>query len=161
LCSSFSKTLAPGYRVGWIAPGRLYADVLRLKSVNSSATATPTQLAIASFLADGGYDRHLRKIRKAYARNAVLLAEAVSAHFPEGTRVTRPQGGQVLWVELPKRIDSLALYEKARRANISIAPGPIFSSQRKYRNFIRLNSAMWSDKIRDAVALLGKFAGKE
>ena len=161
LCSSFSKTLAPGYRVGWIAPGRLYADVLRLKSVSSLGTATPTQLAIASFLADGGYDRHLRKMRKIYARNAVLMAEAVSAHFPDGTRVTRPQGGQVLWVELPRKGDSLALYEKARKAGISIAPGPIFSSQRKYRNFFRLNSAMWSDKIRDAVALLGKFAGKE
>ena len=161
LCSSFSKTLAPGYRVGWIAPGRFKAEVLRLKSVSSLGTATPTQLAIASFLADGGYDRHLRRIRKIYARNAVLIAEAVSAHFPEGTRVTRPQGGHVLWVELPRKADSLELYEKARRAGVSIAPGPIFSSQRKYRNFIRLNSAMWSDRVRDAIALLGKFAGKE
>jgi DNA-binding transcriptional MocR family regulator len=160
LCSSFSKTLAPGYRVGWIAPGKRYAEVLRLKSVSSLGTATPTQLAIASFLADGGYDRHLRRIRKAYAQNAVKMAEAVSEHFPEGTRVTRPQGGHVLWVELPKKTDALALYEKARRLNISIAPGPIFSSQRKYKNCIRLNTAMWSDQIKNAIALLGKLAQK-
>jgi DNA-binding transcriptional MocR family regulator len=160
LCSSFSKTLAPGYRVGWIAPARLYDQVLRLKSVTNLGTATPTQLALASFLADGGYDRHLRRIRKAYAQNAVLMGAAVSEHFPEGTKVTRPQGGFVLWIELPKKVDSLALYDRARRAKISIAPGPIFSSQRRYRNFIRLNAAEWSDRVRDAVAVLGKLAGK-
>jgi DNA-binding transcriptional MocR family regulator len=160
LCSSFSKTLAPGYRLGWIAAGNLHAQILRLKSVSSLGTATPTQLAVASFLADGGYDRHLRSIRKAYARNTVALAEAVQRHFPEGTRVTRPQGGHVLWVELPKKVDSLALYEKARRAKISIAPGPIFSSQRKYRNCLRLNASMWSERTGDAVALLGKLALK-
>ncbi len=158
LCSSFSKTLAPGYRIGWIAPGRFRADVLHLKSVSNLGTATPTQLALAAFLADGGYDRHLRKIRKIYAQNAVHMADAVRRQFPEGTRVTRPSGGHVLWVELPGRTDSLILYEKAHRAGIAIAPGPIFSSQRKYRNFIRLNSAFWSDQIEEAVALLGSFA---
>ncbi len=160
LCSSFSKTLAPGYRIGWIAPGRLYAEVLRLKSVGSLGTATPTQLALSAFIADGGYDRHLRRIRKAYAQNVSRLAAVVSEHFPAGTKVTRPQGGHVLWIELPKKSDSISLYEKARRAKISIAPGPIFSSQSKYRNCFRLNASVWSDKIRDAVVMLGRLASR-
>jgi DNA-binding transcriptional MocR family regulator len=158
LCSSFSKTLAPGYRVGWIAPGKFRTEVLRRKLVSSLGTATPTQQAIAAFLAEGGYDRHLRKLRKTYARNAVLMAAAVSEYFPEGTKVTRPTGGQVLWAELPKWVDSVDLYEKALKQGIAIAPGPIFSSQRKYHNFVRLNSAMWSDRIKDAVARVGSMA---
>ncbi len=156
LCSSFSKTVAPGYRVGWIVPGRFRAEIERLKSISSIATATPTQLAIAEFLANEGYDHHLRKIRKMYAKNTVSMAEAVSRLFPEGTKVTRPAGGHVLWVELPKCLDSLKLYEIALNAGITIAPGMIFSSQQRYRNFIRLNAAMWNDKIKEAIATLGR-----
>ncbi len=158
LCSSFSKTIAPGYRVGWIVPGRFKAEIERLKSISSIATATPTQLAIAEFLANEGYDHLLRKIRKMYAKNTVLMAEAVSRFFPEGTKVTRPAGGHVLWIELPNAIDALKFYETALNAGITIAPGMIFSSQQKYHNFIRLNAAIWNDKIKEASATLGRIA---
>ena len=160
LCSSFSKTIAPGYRVGWIIPGRYKQEVERLKSITNLATATPMQLAIADFLSNGGYDHHLRKIRSIYARNISLMSEAVMKYFPEGTKVSRPSGGHVLWIEMPEDIDSLDLYEKSLKKKISFAPGPIFSSRRRYRNFLRLNAATWNEDIKTAVKTIGALAGR-
>lgn len=158
LCSSFSKTLAPGYRVGWIAPGRYQAEVEQLKAVTSVSTSSPPQLAVADFLANGGYDRHLRKLQRVYGFQMTQMAEAVGRYFPEGTRVTRPAGGFVLWVELPGQINSMQLYEQALLHGISIAPGPIFSAKGKYPNCIRLNAALWSSKIEQAIEQLGRLA---
>lgn len=156
--SSFTKTLAPGYRVGWVAPGRYQARVEHLKFAGSIATATLPQLTIAEFLANGGYDRYLRKIRRTFARNVALTRLAVENYFPAGTRVTRPAGGFVLWVELPESVDSVELHALALRQNISIAPGPMFSAQAKYRNFVRLNGGQWSDRIEAAVREVGRLA---
>jgi len=161
LCSSFSKTIAPGYRVGWTAPGRFKAQVEHLKSMNTIATATLPQMAVARFLESGGYDRHLRKLRKALATQVQRVTLAVRQYFPEGTRITRPTGGFVLWVELPKSVDSLELYRKALEKKISIAPGPIFSAKQKYQNFIRLSCGQaWSDSLEQALKTLGRLAGK-
>lgn len=161
LCSSFSKTLAPGYRVGWIAPGLFKLQVEHLKSVNTFATATLPQMVVARFLESGGYDRHLRKLRKALASQVQRVSLSISQSFPKGTRVTRPAGGFVLWVELPKSVDSLELYRKALEKKISIAPGPIFSAKQKYQNFIRLSCGQpWSDKLEQALVTLGRLAGK-
>jgi DNA-binding transcriptional MocR family regulator len=158
LCSSFSKTLSPGYRVGWAAPGRFRAEVERLKIVSSLATATLPQMAIAEFLANGGYDHYLRKVRRVYARQVTEMAHAVGKFFPEGTKVTRPSGGFVLWVELPGYVDALELYEMARQSGITFAPGPIFSAKQRYRNFIRLNAANWSEETEIALIRLGQMA---
>ncbi|BDV41098.1 GntR family transcriptional regulator [Geotalea uraniireducens] len=158
LCSSFSKTLAPGYRVGWVAPGRFQTEIERLKGITNIATSTPPQLAVAEFLANGGYDHHVRRIRRVYARQMVQMAEAVGRTFPAGTRVTRPEGGFVLWVECPPTVDSLLLYEQALRAGITIAPGPIFSATGKYRNCIRLNAAYWDERVENAISTLGQLA---
>lgn len=158
LCSSFSKTLAPGYRVGWIAAGRYRAQVEKLKLVTNIASATPTQLAVAEFLANGGYDRHLRSIRRDYARKAALMGEAIGRFFPEGTRVSRPKGGFSLWVEMPEMVDSLELYGKAVKEGMTIAPGPIFSASGKYRNFVRLNAAFWSERVEGSIEVLGRLA---
>lgn len=157
-CSSFSKTLAPGYRVGWIAAGRYREEVERLKRSFNLATCSPTQLAIAEFLTNGGYDRHLRSIRRACAERVAQLREAVGLHFPLGTRVTRPEGGYVLWVEMPQEIDSFRLYEEALQAGIGIAPGMLFTTGDKFRNCIRLNAAFWSPSIERAVEVLGRLA---
>jgi DNA-binding transcriptional MocR family regulator len=159
LCSSFSKTLAPGYRVGWIVPGRFHEKVGRLKALLNIATASPTQLAIAEFLTNGGYDHHLRTIRRIYARQVAQVRDAVGRHFPRGTRVTRPEGGFVLWVEMPKEVDAFRLYEEALRKGISIAPGTIFTTTGdKFSNCIRLNAAFWSERIEQALETLGGMA---
>ncbi len=161
LCSSFSKTLAPSYRIGWIAAGRFQAAIEHEKTVTNFATATIPQLAIADFLANGGYERHLRKMRRTLAANVALVTQRIGESFPEGTRVTRPAGGFVLWVELPKSVDSLVLYERARRSGVTFAPGQLFSPKGGYRNFLRMNAGGWSDRIRDAVVLLGRLASDE
>jgi len=159
LCSSFSKSLSPAYRVGWSAPGRFKDEVRRLKLMNTLSCVLPTQITIAEMLRGGGYDHHMRRIRKAYASQVQNMAEAVGQYFPRGTRVTRPQGGFVLWVEMPPAVDSLELYRKALQSKISIAPGSLFSPKQQYRNCIRMNCAHpWSEKIHAAIATLGRFA---
>lgn len=160
LCSSFSKTLAPGYRVGWIAPGKYLEATLHRKLVSNIASASPTQLAVAEFLANGGYAHHLRVIRKAYATKLARMADAIGRYFPAGTRVTCPAGGFSLWVELPGDVDTMTLYAHAETEKISIAPGRIFSSGGKFSNCLRLNGAFWSEENRWAVESLGRMAGK-
>lgn len=161
LCSSFSKTLCPGYRVGWIVPGRYRNWVEQTKMTLTIATSTPAQMAVASYLASGGYVRHLRKARELYASNLTAMADAVGRFFPEGTRLTRPKGGFVLWAELPPPFDSVLLYDAARRNGISIAPGPIFSLTGKFRNAVRLNAAVWSPQIEEAIKMLGDLIAEQ
>lgn len=157
-CSSFSKTLAPGYRVGWIVPGRFQEQVERLKTLFNIATASPTQLAIAEFLASGGYDRHLRRIRRQYAEQVAQTRDAVARSFPPGTRLTRPEGGYVLWAELPEAVDGLRLHEAAMHEAIGIAPGIMFTTGDKYRSCIRLSAAFWSKRVEQAIETVGRLA---
>ena len=157
-CSSFSKTIAPGYRVGWANAGRYQGEMERLKMIMNIAAASPSQLALAEFLANGGYEHHLRSIRKIHSRNISQLAEAVARHFPAGTRMTHPTGGFILWVEMPVGIDSIKLYHRALEQGISIVPGPLFSLSNKYGNYVRLSAAQWDERIEQGVATLGKLA---
>jgi DNA-binding transcriptional MocR family regulator len=159
LCSSVSKSIAPGLRVGWAVPGRWTAQVNYLKLVSSMASATLPQIAVAEYMAHGGFDKHLRSARVAYRQARDRLVDLVGKHFPRDTRVTRPAGGFVAWVELPKGADAVALYRRALAEGISIAPGPLFSAREKYRNFVRLNFAQgWDDRTIDAMARLGQLA---
>ncbi len=160
VCSSFSKCLAPGYRVGWIVPGRFSQRVQLLKFMNTLATSTHPQAAIAEFMRSGAYDHHLRSIRRTLREQVARVSTAVGEHFPAGTRVTRPAGGFLLWVELAdKGADSLLLHRRALAQGISIAPGPIFSATGRHRNFIRLScGAPWSARLEAAIATLGKLA---
>lgn len=161
LCSSFSKTLAPGFRVGWVAPGRYRTQVEALKFVNSVGTPELLQLTIAEFLKNGGYDRQLRFLRRAFATRVEQTQRAVCEHFPEGTRVTSPAGGFMLWVELPRGADSLELYERAMQEDISIAPGPMFSASGRYRNCLRLNCGCTrTPEVERALARVGEIARK-
>lgn len=160
-CGSFSKTLAPGYRVGWVAGGRWRERVEVLKFATSIATNTPAQLALVQFLADGGYDRHLRTLRARLERNAARVASAVAASFPAGTRVSRPRGGCFLWVELPPEVDALALHARAREAGVALAPGHVFSAAHVHASCIRFTCGEpWSGRIEGAVRLVGRLAGQ-
>jgi len=161
LCDSFTKTLAPGSRVGWTAPGRYRTQVEHLKFISSIGTPTLPQMAIAEFLANGGYDHHLRKLRRFYAEQVPRVTQAITKYFPAGTKVTRPTGGYVLWVELPPQVNSLELFRKALAEKISIAPGPIFSAKQKLENFIRLScGAPWSEAMDQALLKLGQLSSK-
>lgn len=159
LCGSFTKTLAHGYRVGWVAPGRFLERVQLLKHSQTVATTTLPQRAIAAFLEGGGYDRHLRTLRRRTRDSMQRLQAAIGESFPPGTRVTRPQGGVVLWVELPRRVDATELYRRALEEGITIAPGPIFSARRALGHFVRLHAGIeWTPRVEGAVVRLGQLA---
>lgn len=159
LVTGCSKTLAAGYRIGWTVPGRWYAKIDKLKSLTSVATATPTQWAIGRFLETGGYQRHLRSLRQRLADQVGAMAETVARSFPEGTRVSRPAGGFVLWVELAEDADTNLLYDRAIPEGIVFSPGEIFSASGRFRNALRLSAGSWNEEVARAVSRLGKLAG--
>ncbi|WP_454828035.1 aminotransferase-like domain-containing protein [Pseudoxanthomonas wuyuanensis] len=138
-CSSFSKSLAPGYRIGWVSSPRFARQLARQKLVSTLATCVPAQAALARYLERGTYDRHLQHLRRQLQLSQGQYTDAIARHFPAGTRVSRPGGGYFLWLELPGGIDTLALQRRAADAGISLAPGPIFSASRGFRHCLRLN----------------------
>jgi DNA-binding transcriptional MocR family regulator len=155
-CGSFAKSLAPGYRIGWVAAGRFAQKVERLKLMTSLCASMPAQAAIADYLQHGGYDRHLRKLRNSLEDQSQAMLGAVARHFPPQTRVSQPSGGYFLWLELPKQVDSLKVFQAALAQGISIAPGPIFSPTRRFKHCIRLNyGSPWSDVSEKAMETLG------
>ena len=155
--SSFSKCLAPGYRVGWVAAGRYATQVRRQKYATSLATAVPIQIALADYLKQGGFDNHLRQLRRQLAAQEAQLVAGIEAHFPNGIRLARPQGGYFLWLELPERVDALRLHAEALARGISVAPGPIFSAKREFSNYLRLNFGHPATPRQDeALATLGR-----
>jgi DNA-binding transcriptional MocR family regulator len=156
-CSSFSKSLAPGYRVGWTIPGRFRDQVIKLKRMHTVSTNTLAQGAIAHFLEKGRYELHLRHLRKALHTQSLRYIQAISEYFPDDTRLTRPQGGFTLWMELNEKVNTYRLHKKALRHNIGIAPGQIFSSQARFENCLRLSyGEPWSDRIEEGIKTLGK-----
>jgi DNA-binding transcriptional MocR family regulator len=160
-CSSFSKCLAPGYRVGWAAAGRYAPVVQRLKMMSSLATAVPSQLALAEFLEQGGLERHLRQLRMALASNLGRVRNQVLKYFPAGTRVSQPQGGYFLWLQLPDHVDTLALHRQALDQGISTAPGVLFSADRRFRHALRLNAGHPDDaRVVNAIRTLGELCGR-
>ena len=159
LCSSFSKTLAGGYRIGWVAPGKFRAEVMRLKLYLSATTTTITEEAMSIFLEKGRYDHHLRKLRQTLHANSLKYLGAIGRYFPEGTRVSKPKGSFLIWVELPENKDTRLLYEKAKSSQIRFSPGRIFTLQDQYNNCMRLSFGMvWNDDIDLALRKLGHLA---
>jgi len=155
LVSSFSKNISPGLRLGWVAAGRYSAEVEWLKFTLSPSPTLP-QMAVAELLEGGSYDQHLRRIRREYARNVQLMSDAVMRYFPDGTRLTRPSGGFILWVQLPENVDSLELYKMALQGGITLAPGHVFSATYQFSNFIRLNAATFNYSTERALERLGE-----
>src|SRR5215471_1016088 len=161
LCSSFSKVLAPGFRIGWIEAGRYRDAVRRLKFMNTIGTSSLPQLTIAGFIESGGYERYLRGLRQTLAGQVQLHSQAVARYFPEGTKISRPAGGYVLWVELPGSVGALKLFRAAAAQKISIVPGLIFSANGQFRNFIRLSCGNpLSDSVERDLLTLGKLCEK-
>ena len=157
-CSSFSKCLAPGWRIGWTAAGRFTQAVARQKLTTSIATNGPAQAALAQYLEGVGYDKHLRHLRHALAVQRDRMAEAIARHFPPGTRATRPEGGYFLWLELPTGCDAWALYQRALQHGISLAPGPLFSPSPAFAHCLRLNYGIaWDAATEAALAQLGRW----
>lgn len=155
--ASFSKSLAPGYRIGWVAAGRYARRIQQQKLSLSLATSIPIQIAIADYLKQGGFENHLRHLRHTLATQEATMIQAIERHFPLGTKLARPQGGYFLWLELPPKVDTLLLHQQALSHGISIAPGPIFSAKREFRHQLRLNFGHPdSERLEVAMAILGQ-----
>jgi DNA-binding transcriptional MocR family regulator len=161
-CSSFSKSLAPGYRVGWIATRRHAQRVTERKMAFSLCGPLLPQVALADFLAGGAYDAHLRRMRRSFDQNLAHLTRAVEASFPADTKVSRPAGGFVLWLELPKGFDSRALFDEALEQGLCFAPGDVFSASRRYRHCLRLSAGYaWNERLERGVRRLGQMARRQ
>ncbi|MEO5694781.1 MAG: PLP-dependent aminotransferase family protein, partial [Usitatibacter sp.] len=158
-CGTFSKCLAPGYRVGWVAPGRYQRALEQAKFASTISTSVPPQAAIVEYLKRGGFEHHLRRLRRAFEENRERMAHAISMHFPPGTRMSTPQGGYFMWVEMPAVVDTLRLHPLALEHGISIAPGPMFSPLRRFESCMRLNyGLLWSPRQDAELATLGQMA---
>ena len=156
-CSSFSKSLAPGYRVGWVAAGRFAAALQRRKLMSSLSTSAPAQDAIALYLREGGYERHLSSLRRTLAQQRSAALAALTRYLPPGIQITPPEGGYFLWLELPENHDAIEIHRRALDQGFSIAPGPIFSARRAFRHCLRLNYGHpWNPSAENALRALGK-----
>jgi DNA-binding transcriptional MocR family regulator len=156
-CSAVSKTLAPGYRVGWVAPGRYKEQIMKLKLVHAISAPAITQEAVAGFLKSGRYENHLRKLRKTLKDNYQLYINAIAEYFPEDTRTSRPQGGLAIWVEFNRKVNTTELFDIAIKQKISIAPGRMFTLQDQFENCMRLSIGLpFSAEVERKLKQLGK-----
>ncbi|MDH3533159.1 MAG: PLP-dependent aminotransferase family protein [Gammaproteobacteria bacterium] len=155
-CGSFSKTVAPGYRMGWIVAEHFMDKITRLKRAYSCSSGLLQQMTLADFLASGDYSRHLKSLRPVLKRNAERMSAMVAEHFPPATRTSKPVGASVLWLELPRQVNAVQLFDDAIAAGISIAPGQIFSPSNRYSNFVRLSYGHpWDARTEQALHWLG------
>jgi DNA-binding transcriptional MocR family regulator len=158
-CGSFSKSLTAGVRIGWALPGRYRDDVEKLKFLNTLATPAIPQLAISQYLVKDGWDRHLRTVRQTLSQRLRIMSSAVGRLFPEGTVVSRPAGGYLLWAQLPEGIDTMRVHQEALEAGITVAPGRIFSNADLYPRCLRLNfSYPWTAQVEDAMRQISRIA---
>jgi DNA-binding transcriptional MocR family regulator len=155
-CSSFSKTLAPGLRVGFVVGARRRDDLVRAQRSNTISAPLLNQRIIAGFLRDGAYERHLRRLRTALRRQVAATTQSLARHFPKGTQVTSPTGGFALWIRLPDKQSGLSLYETAFQRGIAILPGHAFAIDDRYADHIRISCGHpWSQRLEGAVQTLG------
>jgi DNA-binding transcriptional MocR family regulator len=160
LCSSFSKTIAPGLRVGWMLPGKYTDQVNRLKTLVNISNSPINQMVAARFLKEGGYRKHMRRVRQQLQVQVEALRASVLKYFPAGTKVTHPDGGLFVWIELPDGLDAELLYRKAVQAGILFAPGTLFSIHNRYHHHLRLSSGTWNERVEKAIAHLGRLCAR-
>jgi DNA-binding transcriptional MocR family regulator len=156
--SSFSKTLAPGYRIGWVAGGRYAGAIQRLTLMTTLSASLPAQTALVHYLEEGGYERHLRRLRGALHARMGAAIERIETAFPAGTRLSRPRGGYFVWVELPSGFDAMDLHRAALRERIGIAPGHLFSPDGRYGRCVRINCGHAEADMLPAITRLGALA---
>lgn len=160
-CSSFSKTIAPGYRIGWVASGRHMQRLLENKLASTLCGPGLPQAALADFLSSGGYDSHLRRVRRTFEDSLHQMIRTIDRAFPKGTLVSQPAGGFVLWVELPAAVSTRAVFHQALEQGVCFAPGDVFSASDRYGNCMRLSCGQsWDERMETGLRRLGVLAGE-
>ena len=156
-CASLHKILAPGMRLGWMSAGRWQARVEMLKFTQTRSNEELSQLAVADFMASPAYDRHLRRLRATLQVQRQRTAETIACHFPSGTRLTVPDGGLSLWVELPQQLSSKRVFDAAVKEQILVSPGLMFSNSLRFDAFLRISCGWPVDKeVEQALRRLGQ-----
>lgn len=161
-CASLHKILAAGMRLGWITAGRWQARVEMLKYAQTRSSEELSQLAAGEFIASSAFDRYLRRLRGQLADQRTRTAATVADAFPTGTRFNEPNGGLMLWIELPAGTSSAAVFDAALAEGILVAPGRMFSNSERFENYLRLNCGLpFTDEVEAALRQLGKLVGKQ
>jgi DNA-binding transcriptional MocR family regulator len=156
-CSSFSKTVSPGLRIGWLATGRYQKQIQSLQLAASMGAGSLAQNVMANYIGSRDHERHLRELQLHCLHQVERFSHTILSKFPENTQTSSPLGGFVLWVELPSKTDSIELYRKALKDGISLSPGPLFSATGRYRNYIRLNCGNhWTPEVESAIARIAE-----
>jgi DNA-binding transcriptional MocR family regulator len=160
-CSSFSKSLVPGFRIGWVAAGKYQAQIERLKFAENISTNGLLQDTIGRFLESGQYNAHIKKLRQFAQSQTTRYRNAIIGYFPEEVKISTPAGGYSLWIELPANINALEVQREALKFGIGFCPGQIFSASNHFQNFMRINCCpMWSIKIDGSLKTLGNLVHK-
>lgn len=160
-CSSFSKTAAPGYRIGWLVAGKYEEKAKGIKRAQSCSTAMLPQWTLTDYLVSGEYDKHLQVLRKKLQYNSERMRALITEHFPSEICISEPKGGGVLWIRCRSHVDTEKLFHEAIENGVSFAPGTIFSATGKYKNFMRISfGVQWTDEVVEAIAILGRLVKK-
>jgi 2-aminoadipate transaminase len=161
--STFSKTLAPGLRLGWIAaPEAVIQRCVMAKQGMDLHTSTFSQMVAYEVAKDGFIQQHVRTIRDVYRERRNVMIAAMEEHFPYGVRWTHPQGGLFLWATVPDYIDTMPLLQTAVANNVAFVPGSAFYPDGTGQNTMRLNfSNAKPEDIRVGIARLGKVITEE
>ncbi|MBR9788647.1 MAG: PLP-dependent aminotransferase family protein [Vibrionaceae bacterium] len=155
-CASFSKSLCPGYRLGWVMNKRFNEKIQKLQLISTLSGSAPIQQGVAHYLQNDSYDNHLRKLRKIMQQRQSLFVELLQRYFPQQVMVTVPEGGYFVWVRLPEGINSKAIYQALLEQQITVAYGKLFSIDVKHENYLRLNTSMPVDaQLKNAIKKIG------
>ncbi|WP_435930256.1 PLP-dependent aminotransferase family protein [Dryocola sp. BD613] len=161
-CSSFSKCLVAGFRIGWVAAGRHARRIQQLQLMSTLSTSSPMQLALVDYLATRRYDTHLKRLRRMLAERKQQAWQALHALLPAEVKIHRSESGYFLWVELPAYMDASLLSEQAIAHKISIAPGKMFTTGRVWDNCFRLNASWpWGEREQQAVVTLSRLIAQQ
>ncbi|WP_286264936.1 PLP-dependent aminotransferase family protein [Thalassotalea atypica] len=160
-CSSFSKTAAPGYRIGWLVSGKYEEQAKRIKRAQSCSTPMLQQWTLTEYLLSGEYDRHLNVLRKKLIFNSERMRALIAEHFPSEVCISKPKGGSVLWIRCRSHVNTSNFFHESISLGVSFAPGEVFSPSGKYKNYMRISyGVQWCDRIEDAIKSLGKLVAE-
>jgi DNA-binding transcriptional MocR family regulator len=160
-CSSVSKTLGGGLRLGWLVGRELAARATRAKAALNGGSPALSERMVAGFMASGGYDRHLSAVRGTFLGRVEAVSGALAAALPPGCRLSRPAGGYILWLELPPGVSGTELWRRLMGQGIAVAPGAAFSMGKAHDGYVRLNCGLVPSPALDAaLAAIGREVGR-
>ena len=151
-CSSFSKTAAPAYRIGWIATQKFSQRCAQIKRALSCSSSHMNQITLFEFVRSGDYERYLTQLRSVLMTNKARMLNKLQQLLGDNTRISDPKGGCVFWLEFDRSINSANVFQLALQQNISVSPGMLFSPSNRYQHCIRLSYGLpWNDRLEEGL----------